>query len=186
MATMSQKHQMKLKCVVRRVILIALAKLASSICTLKVTVTREVVIQPIGGLVPCNLNANINASFIWNVNFHEKVYLFLTNFGEKYKFWTFSEKSDQSPSTDFYAKISILKKSKILRWISKSDKNSSKVSDHPPYWKNKLLLNEYFGNFRQFLDNVFFYFYGKWLFQNPTHPTKVWKIPYFFYFWRLP
>ena len=66
---MSQKHQMKLKCVVRRVILIALAKLASSICTLKVTVTREVVIQPIGGLVPHNFNANIDASFIWNVNF---------------------------------------------------------------------------------------------------------------------
>ena len=66
---MSQKHQMKLKCVVRRVILIALAKLASSICTLKVTVTREVVIQPIGGLVPRNFNANIDASFIWNVNF---------------------------------------------------------------------------------------------------------------------
>jgi len=61
---MSQKHQMKLKCVVRRVKLIALAKLASSICTLKVTVTREVVIQPIGGLVPRNFNANIDASFI--------------------------------------------------------------------------------------------------------------------------
>ena len=112
------------------------------------------------------------------LTFHEKVCLILTNS----EFRTFSEKSDQSPSTDFYAKISILKKSKILRWISKSDKNSSKVSDHPPYWKNKLLLNEYFGNFRQFLDNVFFYSYGKWLFQNPTHPTKVWKIPYFFLF----
>ena len=49
MATMSQKHHMKPKCVVRRVKLIALAKLASSICTLKVTVAREVVIQPIGG-----------------------------------------------------------------------------------------------------------------------------------------
>ena len=30
---------------------------------------REVVIQPIGGLVPRNFNANIVASFIWNVNF---------------------------------------------------------------------------------------------------------------------
>ena len=55
---------MKLKCVVRRVILIAMAKLASSICTLKVTVAREVVMQPIGGLVPRNYNANIDTSFI--------------------------------------------------------------------------------------------------------------------------
>ena len=33
------------------------------------------------------------------LEFHEKVYQILTNFGEKYEFWTFSEKSDLSPST---------------------------------------------------------------------------------------
>ena len=58
---------MKLKCVVRRVILIAMAKLASSICTLKVTMVKEVVIQPMGGLVPHNFHANIDASFICNI-----------------------------------------------------------------------------------------------------------------------
>ena len=116
------------------------------------------------------------------LTFHEKVCLILTNS----KFRTFSEKSDQSPSTDFYAKISILKKSKILRWISKSDKNSSKVSDHPPYWKNKLLLNEYFGNFRQFLDNVFFIFMENDFFKTQPTPLKYGKFHIFFIFEGFP
>ena len=33
------------------------------------------------------------------LTFHEKVYLILTNLGEKLEFWTISEKSDQNPST---------------------------------------------------------------------------------------
>ena len=116
------------------------------------------------------------------LTFHEKVYLILTNS----EFRTFSEKSDQSPSTDFYAKISILKKSKILRWISKTDKNSSKVSDHPPYWKNKLLLNEYFGKFRQFLDNVFFIFMENDFFKTQPTPLKYGKFHIFFIFEGFP
>ena len=50
-----------------------------------------------------------------------------------------------------------LKKSKILRkdlkafWISEK----FQVSDHHPYWKNKLLLNEYLRNFRHF-ESIFF------------------------------
>ena len=70
----------------------------------------EVAIQPLGGLVPHNFNANIDASFIWNVNFSNfswKVYLFLTTSGEKSEFPTFSEKSDQSPRT-VYQRLDIL------------------------------------------------------------------------------
>ena len=50
------------------------------------------------------------------------------------------------------------------------------VSDHPNIQKNKLLLYEYLGNFRPY----FLIFFMKMTFK-PTHPSKVWKIPYFFF-----
>ena len=77
-----------------------------------------------------------------------------------------------------------LKKSKILRKISRSGRSSShlnlrnilSVRPHPPYEKNKLLLNEYLGDFMHF-ETIFFVEND---FFKPTHPTEVWKIPHFF------
>ena len=46
----------------------------------------------------------------------------------------------------------------------------------PPYEKNKLLLNEYLGDFMHF--ETIFFFFAENDFLKPTHPTKVWKIPY--------
>ena len=67
------------------------------------SVAREVAIQPLGGLVPCNFNLNIDVIFWYLISslfFDEKLYQILSHFGEKSKFWTFSEKLDLSPSTD--------------------------------------------------------------------------------------
>ena len=44
--------------------------------------------------------------------------------------------------------------------------------------KNKLLLNEYLGDFMHF-ETIFFFAEND--FFKPTHPTKVWKIQYFFF-----
>ena len=50
--------------------------------------------------------------------------------------------------------------------------------------KNKLLLNEYLGDFMHF-ETLFFFFLENDLFQ--THPpTKVWKIPNFFFYFLTP
>ena len=49
----------------------------------------------------------------------------------------------------------------------------------PPYEKNKLLLNEYLGDFMHF-ETIFFFFFAENDFFKPTHPTKVRKIPHFF------
>ena len=67
------------------------------------SVAREVAIQPLGGLVPCNFNLNIDVIFWYLISslfFDEKLYQILSHFGEKSKFWTFSEKLDLSSSTD--------------------------------------------------------------------------------------
>ena len=44
--------------------------------------------------------------------------------------------------------------------------------------KNKLLLNEYLGDFMHFKT---MYFFVENDFFKPTHPTKVRKIPHFFF-----
>ena len=48
----------------------------------------------------------------------------------------------------------------------------------PPYEKNKLLLNEYLGDFMHF--ETIFFVENDFFKKPPTHPTKVWKIPHFF------
>ena len=76
-----------------------------------------------------------------------------------------------------------LKKSKILRKISRSGRSSShldlrnilSVRPHPPYEKNKLLLNEYLGDFMHFETIFFFYFFAENDFFKPTHPTIFFK-----------
>ena len=49
----------------------------------------------------------------------------------------------------------------------------------PPYEKNKLHLNEYLGDFMHF-ETIYFFFAGNDFFK-PSHPTKVRKIPHFFF-----
>ena len=49
------------------------------------------------------------------------------------------------------------------------------------YWKNKFLLNEYFGNFRQFLDNVFFIFMENDFFKTQPTPLKYGKFHIFLF-----
>ena len=70
---------------------------------------------------------------------------------------------------------------KMGHWEKEQSKNNwikirvlyIKIKGKTPHIeKNKLLFNEYLGNFRP----CFYFFYGEW-------PTKVWKITYFF--WRL-
>ena len=78
-----------------------------------------------------------------------------------------------------------LKKSKILRKISRSGRSSShldlrnilSVRPHPPYEKNKLLLNEYLGDFMHF-ETIFFL--RKMTFSNPPTPLKCGKFHTFF------
>ena len=73
-----------------------------------------------------------------------------------------------------------LKKSKILRKISRSCRSSShldlrnilSVRPHPPYEKNKLLLNKYLGDFMHF-QTIFFL--RKMTFSNPPTPLKCGK-----------
>ena len=80
-----------------------------------------------------------------------------------------------------------LKKSKILRKISRSGRSSShldlrnilSVRPHPPYEKNKLLLNEYLGDFMHF-ETIFFFFLRKMTFSNPPTPLKCGKFRTFF------
>ena len=47
----------------------------------------------------------------------------------------------------------------------------------PPYEKNKLLLNEYLGDFMHF-ETLYFFFSVE---MGLTPPPKVWKIPLFFF-----
>ena len=47
------------------------------------------------------------------LTFHEKVYLILTNLGEKLEFRTISEKSDRNPSTAYES----IKKGRVLNWL---------------------------------------------------------------------
>ena len=80
-----------------------------------------------------------------------------------------------------------LKKSKILRKISRSGRSSShldlrnilSVRPHPPYEKNKLLLNEYLGDFMHF--ETIFFFLRKMTFSNPPTPLKCGKFRTFFF-----
>ena len=84
-----------------------------------------------------------------------------------------------------------LKKSKILRKISRSGRSSShldlrnilSVRPHPPYEKNKLLLNEYLGDFMHF-ETIFFFFLRKMTFSNPPTPLKCGKFRTFFFFFE--
>ena len=74
----------------------------------------------------------------------------------------------------------LLKKSKILRKISRSVRFRIHLNFRiilSVIWKNRLLLNEYLGNFRHFQSTFFI----KNDFFNTTHLPKVWKIPYFFF-----
>ena len=81
-----------------------------------------------------------------------------------------------------------LKKSKILRKISRSGRSSShldlriilSVRPHPPYEKNKLLLNEYLGDFMHFETIYFLNFLRKMTFSNPPTPLKCRKFRPFF------
>ena len=54
------------------------------------------------------------------------------------------------------------------------------MSDHPHIEKNKLLLNEYLGDFMHF-ETIYFIFFAENDFIKPTHPTKVRKILHFFF-----
>ena len=48
--------------------------------------------------------------------------------------------------------------------------------------KNELVLNEYLSDFMHF--ETIFFVENDFFKKPPTHPTKVWKIPHFF--WNLP
>ena len=57
----------------------------------------------------------------------------------------------------------------------------SKCQTPPPYEKNKLLLNEYLGDFMHF-ETIFFFFFAENNFLKPPPPPKGGKIPPFFFF----
>ena len=56
----------------------------------------------------------------------------------------------------------------------------SKCQTLPQYEKNKLLLNEYLGDFMHFETIFIYFFFAENDFFKPTHPTKVQKILHFF------
>ena len=54
------------------------------------------------------------------------------------------------------------------------------LSVRPPYEKNKLLLNEYLGDFMHFETIFFIFFFAENDIYKPTNPTKVRKFRAFF------
>ena len=67
---------------------------------------------------------------------------------------------------------------KMVEYKSESATQKYSKCQTPPYEKNKLLLNEYLGEFMHF-ETIFFLAEND--FFKPTHPTKVRKILHFFF-----
>ena len=83
----------------------------------------------------------------------------------------------------FFAENDFFKTTHPTRKVRKKNKNNmvwkSFLSKNKDFGKkNKLLLNEYLGDFMHF-ETIFFFAEND--FFKPSHPTKVRKIPHFFF-----